>query len=104
MAWCILIGTLAAFGGMCALWALFGWLLSGGRKGVVVYSGGSEAETMAFARRLLWLRDWGVLQCPLAVVDTGLDEAVRAQLTEKGIELWGPAELCARLGIGAEAN
>lgn len=104
MAGYICIGALAAFGGLCALWALFGWLLSAGRGGVLVYSGVSEAGAMAFARRFLWLRDWGLLQCALVVVDSGLSEAGRKQLMWKGIELCGPADLSARLGIGAETN
>lgn len=102
MAGYICVGMLAAFGALCALWCLFGWLLPAGRGGVLVYRGESEADARFFARRYLWLRGMGLLDCPLVLAAREPEEPERRYLESRGIELCSPAELSARLGIGAE--
>lgn len=102
MAGYICVGMLAAFGALCALWCLFGWLLTGCRGGVLIYRGGSETDERFFVRRYLWLRGMGLLNCPLVLVAREPEEPERRWLERQGIILCGPAELSARLGIGAE--
>ena len=60
-----ILGVLAAFGLLCALWALFGWLLPGLKGGVLVICGTPEPETFA---RIKLLRGLGFLDCPLILV------------------------------------
>ena len=84
MAAYVILIVLAAFGGLCALWALFGGLLTGHRGGAVVCFCKEDAETEALVRRHLWLYHTGFLQCPLLLVDDGLSTAVRQQLTQQG--------------------
>ena len=60
----IVMGTLAAIGGLCVLWACFGWLLPG-LKGCALVCPGWPDE--GFMRRYRWLRDLGLLNCPLLI-------------------------------------
>lgn len=62
----ILIGILAAFGLVCALWCFFGLWLSGGRGWVAVCYGG-KTQTGAL-RRCRWLRSWGLYRGPILLV------------------------------------
>lgn len=102
MAICICVGTLAAFGILCAFWAAFGWLLSGGSGTVVCL--GEPVERMLLARRLLWLRSIGLFRISLVVPDTGLKEWEIRELDRKGTEIIAPSELARRLQIGAEES
>ena len=62
----ILVGVLAAFGLMCALWCLFGLWLSGGRGWVAVcYAGKTQTAAL---RRCRWLRNWGLYRGPILLV------------------------------------
>lgn len=71
MAGHFIVGTLAAFGALCALWALLGWLLPGG-KGCAVVCWGVPDE--GIRSRYKWLAGAGLLNCPLlAVVPEGTD-------------------------------
>lgn len=97
MAGYILLGSLAAFGFLSALWALFGWLLPGERQGVIL---GTGAKQESLVRRYLWLRRVGLLSCPLILVEPqGLDAGY---LTAQGIEICTWEEISFRLGIGAK--
>jgi len=60
-----MLGTLAAFGGFCALWAAFGWLLPGLKGCALVYIGVPGPEILA---RSKWLRSLGLLNVPLLIV------------------------------------
>lgn len=100
MAWYIIVGVLAAFGTVSALWAMLGWLLPAGKQGTLIFAG--KADAGAFARRYLWLRGAGFLSCPLIVVEP--EDCDEAWLAEKGIEICTLEELSFRLGIGAEEN
>ena len=104
MAGYLIIGTLAAFGLFCVLWALFGWLLPGGKEGWLVYPGGPGEGELSFVRRYLWLKGMGLINCPLIIMDLGLCDREREWLSSKGIEIYSPQEVTERLGIGAEAN
>lgn len=104
MAGYIFLGTLAAFGALSALWVLFGWLLPGGREGVLIMPGRPGEEELSFVRRYLWLRELGLLRQPLVLVDMGLTEPERSWLTDRGIEICSREALAQRLGIGAEST
>lgn len=75
MGWYVLIGALAAYGALSALWAAFGWLLPGLRGCAVVYMGipGEGA-----CRRYRWLRGLGLLECPFLAVTEEETEDVEA--------------------------
>lgn len=62
----VLIGFLSAFGLLCALWILLGNWLTGMNLEVVVVQTPGRAE--AAARRLLWLRNMGLVGAHLTVV------------------------------------
>lgn len=102
MAGYILIGVLAAFGGVSVLWTLFGWLLPGSSGGVLVYPGRPGEGELSFARRYLWLRGLGLLKCPMIVVDLGLTVREKEWLETRGIEIRSPEAFAAGLEIGAE--
>ncbi len=97
MAGYILLGLLAAFGAFSALWALFGWLLPGGRQGMLISIGDPKRSVV---RRYLWLRSMGLLSCPLILVEPECGDA--GYLNAQGIEICTPEELTVRLGIGAK--
>jgi len=73
MAGYIILGLLAAFGLLSALWAAFGWLLPGDGGWVMVRSGNPRPEQLA---RIRWLKSLGLLTCPVLVLtETGEPEA-----------------------------
>lgn len=104
MAGYILLGTLAAFGLVSALWTLYGLLLPPDRDGVLYASARPGLTEHSFVRRYLWLRELGLLRCSLIVVDYGISGSERDWLTDRGITICSPAELCAGLKTGAETN
>ena len=65
MAGYIILGTLAAMGFLSLLWVSFGWLLPG-LKGCSLVCLGRPGEGLL--RRYRWLRDLGLLNCPLLMV------------------------------------
>lgn len=65
MFWYFAVGMLAAYGAVCALWTLFGWLLPSGAGCAVVCIGQPEAEVFA---RFRWLKEMGFLKIPVIVV------------------------------------
>ena len=72
MGWYVLLGALAAYGALSALWAVFGWLLPGLRGCVLVCIGLPEEGAR---RRYRWLRGLGLLECPfLAVTEEETEE------------------------------
>ena len=66
MAGDIILGSLAAFGLLSALWAALGWLLPGEGGWVVVRCGKPRPEQLA---RIRWLKSLGLLTCPVLVVE-----------------------------------
>ena len=80
----ILIGMLAAMGLLSVLWVCFGWLLPGVKGCALVLLGRPDE---GFLRRYQWLRDLGLLTCPLLVVTEDQTEET---------ELLFGMELCSR--------
>ena len=69
MAGYIIIGMLAAFGLLSALWAIAGlWLPRQPGAAVVVFSTGDHREESTL-RRYRWLKSLGLVSCPLILVD-----------------------------------
>lgn len=97
MAEMIVLTVLAAFGVLSILWALFGFLLPGQRGAVTVCIARGGGREDALLRRYRWLRDWGLVRCPLLLIDSGLTEEERVRLIRQGAELCMPEELAARL-------
>ena len=98
----ILLGALAAFGFMCALWILFGLWLSGARGWAAVCYAGPE-QTAAL-RRCRWLRSWGLLRGPILLVrreDAGKQPDVLAREWET-VEICTLQALPARLELELE--
>lgn len=97
MAGYVTLGALAAFGLVCAVWILWGLLHPEAGQGTLIYSG---TGTVSMVRRYLWLREMGVLHCPLAVMHSeGMDIP---WLEDQGIEICSREELLSRLEIGAK--
>ena len=65
MAGYVIVGTLAAFGLLSLLWAVFGVLLPGGEGCAVVCFGQPRLEIFAVFK---WLKGLGILKCPLIAV------------------------------------
>ena len=90
MAGMVILGTLAAFGALCALWLLAGWVLPGDRAGIMVYCWRESAAGRGFAIRWRLQWDLGLIRGRLAVIDLGLTEEDRAFLARWGrnAEIW----------------
>ncbi len=101
MGWILCIAVLASFGFLCMLWALLGWQLPGGREGVLVCFGTPGFPEQGMLRRYLFLRDLGLLESPMIVVDAGLSEPERRKLEQmhRGIELCPLESLSERLEL-----
>jgi hypothetical protein len=99
MASWILLSVLAAFGVLCVIWALFGFLLPGQRGTVLVCLCHPGNREEAIIRHYGWLRDLGLLKAPLVLIDGGLTEEERARLLgcRQGVEICSPEELFSRL-------
>lgn len=87
----ILVGILAAWGGVMLVWTVLGLLLLPltRRKDIritAVLSGGEEAPWLEwYFRGLMWLRDFGPLWWDIGVLTDGLSDSARQraeQLTE----------------------
>ena len=90
MAGMILLGALAAFGTLCALWLVLGTMLPGDRAGLMIYCWRSSAAGRGFVLR--WRAQWelGLLRGQLVVIDLGLTEEDRLFLARWGrnVEIW----------------
>lgn len=80
----ILMGALAAFGLICALWTAAGWLLPGSRGGAVILLCRPGLKEAPAVRRYGWLRDLGLLREPILLVDCGLTEEEKQHLSRLG--------------------
>ena len=101
MAGFFLIGMLAAFGTVCALWTLVSGVLPGDRGGVILCTGGEGLPELGFIRRCLLLERLGILRCRIIVMDLGLDEGARGILeSHRGkIEICRPEAVPAALEL-----
>lgn len=95
----VLIGMLAAFGLLCAVWVLWGFLYNRRTEGLLLYAG---KDSLSAAQKYLWLREMGLAHCPLLVLEPGED--ARQWLENRNIEICSREALAFRLGIGAEEN
>jgi hypothetical protein len=77
MAAFIIFTVLAAFGGLCILWILFGFLLPGQRGAAAVCLCKGNGSEDAVIRRHLWLYNTGLSRSPLLLVDLGLSQQER---------------------------
>lgn len=95
----IILAVLAAFGVLSVLWALLGFLLPGQRGTAMVYLWRDYGEGEQALRHFGWLRDLGLLRCPLLLIDCGMTEEERARvLTNRpGVEICTLEELPSRL-------
>ncbi len=99
MAFYFFIGVLAAFGGVCGLWAALGWLLPGSARLTAVCFCRPGLKELSAIRRWRWLRDLGLLRGQLLAVDCGLSPAEKRQIEAMGIVLWRMEELPERLEL-----
>lgn len=95
----IILTVLAAFGALCAMWALFGFLLPGQRGGAMVCVCRGDHREEQIIRHYGWLRDLGLFRAPLLLVDGGMTEEEQARLLKcrQGIEICTMEELSSRL-------
>ena len=89
MAGFVCIGTLAAFGLVCVLWLIYG-LCCVKAEGTLVILGGAG---QGLIRRCLWLREMGLLSCPMVLIDPELDEMDGLWLRSRGVEIWRTSPL-----------
>lgn len=93
--WIVLV-ILAAFGLLCALWVCLGFLLPGQKGVVMVYRCRGESVD-ALVRRYRWLRDVGLIRCPLIIIDDGMSDKQRKLLENRpGVRVCDVAELTAQ--------
>lgn len=90
----ILLGMLAAFGLVCAVWVLAGMMLPR-RRGILVYLGD---DPMTAARRYLWLREMGLTSSHLVLTEQ--DREGLEWFAAQGIEIWSREALIRRLETG----
>ena len=93
----IVLGTLAAFGLVSALWVLYGFLLPPDRGSVLYAPARPGVAEDSFARRYLWLRELGLLREELVMVDFGLSDEERDWLMARGVTVCTPEKLAERL-------
>ena len=67
--------VLAAIGALCGMWVAFGFLLAVPKGTVMVCLTPRDAE--AAVRHHGWLRELGLIRCPLILVDTEEDPWVQ---------------------------
>lgn len=95
MVFYVIIGALAAFGLVCALWAALGWLLPGSTGAALVCLALPGEAEEAVARRYRWLRELGFFSGPLLLVR----QDAQAQPPYPGMEFCEPEELLSRLEL-----
>ena len=99
----VILGFLAAFGALCALWVLLGGWLTGCRGGDLIIRCAKGTE-LAALRRYRWLQGMGLVHSKLIVLDNGLPPLLRQELERRNpdVEFIVPEQLTARLKQGAE--
>lgn len=94
----IVLGTLAAFGLVSALWVLYGFLLPANSGGGLYAPARPGVTEDSFARRYIWLWELGLLREELTMVDFGISDAERDWLAERGVRICTPEKLAERMG------
>ena len=72
VAWFIIIGTLLAWGVLCAAWAAVGWLFPRCPKGTLLWLCGTGESPEGILLRYRWLRGLGVIRGPLVLAGSSL--------------------------------
>lgn len=90
MAEMVILGALAAFGALCAVWLLMSHRLPGDREGVMIYCWRESGAGRGFTARWRLQWDLGLVRGKLAVVDLGMTEADKDFLARWGrnAEIW----------------
>lgn len=101
MEWMIVFGAMAAFGAVCIFAVLFCWMLPTGDNSILLCNCSAGVRESFFIRRYVYLKELGLLECTLLVVDLGLSETERKWLLHQscGIEIVDPGELYQRLEL-----
>jgi hypothetical protein len=84
--WYVLFGAFGAFGLLCALWTVFGYLLfpMGRGSALVIQCGaGDSAKVEEALRYFSWLRGMGLYKGRLLVLDAGMTKEERAALESR---------------------
>ncbi len=81
MAGFVILGMLAAFGALCAIWILLGILLPRPKGGVLVFVAQGQEELLL--RWYLCLRGLGCIGCPLVLLDSQLPACSQQKITQK---------------------
>ena len=84
MAGNVCIGALAAFGLLCVLWLIYGSCCGKTEGALLVVSRGGRG----LVRQCLWLREMGLLTCPMVLIDPELDELDAHWAIARGVEIW----------------
>jgi len=90
------VGALAAFGAVSALWLVYGLCCGKPVGRLLIVSNGQKG----LIRRLLWLREVGLLSCPMVLIDPELDELDEYWITSRGVEVWKTAPWMEAENIG----
>lgn len=90
MAGYVALGALAAFGLLGILWASLGWLLPAGKGCALVCAEDADEGILS---RYLWLRELGLLRCPLII----MSESESLYQKIPGVERVSPGALISRL-------
>lgn len=78
----VIMGFFAAFGVLCALWAVFGAVIF--RKVPCQLTlRCTDGRELTLLRRLCWLREMGLLQFRLTVLDSSLSQSQQKLITKK---------------------
>ena len=90
MAEMVILGALAAFGALCAVWLLVSTRLPGDGEGIMIYCWRSSAAGRGFALRWRLQWDLGLVRGKLAAVDLGMTEEDKLFLARWGrnVEIW----------------
>ena len=99
MAGYVLVGTLAAFGLICAAWILWGWCMDSTGEGIAVLTGPLTGARLDTARRWIWLREMGLITTPMLAVRETLTGYETEWLQCHGFEICSREGITCRLGI-----
>ena len=100
MAGFVIIGGLAAFGLLCMLWMIYGMCCGKCEGKLLIVS----AEGKGLLRRCLWLKEMGLLDCPMEVCIREIDPMDAVWLQMHGIEIWMPGQIGAGTETGAKEH
>lgn len=104
MAAYIVIGVLAAFGLVSALWIGCGAFLCSCKRGICILPGMLDQDALETAKRWIWLREMGLLPMPLVALRDRVTQAQSVWLESHGFQLCDIEELCKLLELGAKSS